>query len=439
MGSLFGTDGVRGTYGSTITDELAHALGFAAASVLGGEKTHPRILIGRDTRASGPALEQALAAGVVAAGGIPISLGVLPTAGIAHEVHSSGAAAGAVISASHNPAEDNGIKFFGPNGMKLDDEIEERIEAAMPTGLSGSMEPTSDEGALERYIEFLCTGAVDLHGIHLVVDCAHGAASAVAPEVYRRCGAQVDVINASPDGLNINDDCGSTHPEALQKEVLARKADIGIAHDGDADRMLAVDAKGQLVDGDQVIGICAIDAQMLGELTGNAVVATVMSNLGFRRAMTQAGIEVVETAVGDRYVLAAMLERGLTLGGEQSGHIMFLDHHTTGDGILAGLRLMAAMVDSGETLATLASRVPRFPQVLVNIPVRDRGLLEGATAVWDEVRAAEEDLRGDGRVLVRASGTEQLVRVMAEAPDQATAEAAVERVAAVVRAQLGEI
>lgn len=436
MGLLFGTDGVRGTYGSTITDELAHTLGFAAASVLGGEATHPRILIGRDTRASGPALERALAAGVVAAGGVPISLGVLPTAGIAHEVHKSGAAAGAVISASHNPAADNGIKFFGPDGMKLADEIEDRIEAAMPSGASGSIEPEFDQGALERYIEFLCAGAVDLHGLHLVVDCAHGAASAVAPEVYRRCGARVDVIHAEPDGENINHECGSTHPESLQREVVARGADLGIAHDGDADRMLAVDARGRLVDGDQVIGICAIDAKMLGELTGDAVVATVMSNLGFRRAMAQAGIEVVETAVGDRYVLAAMLERGLTLGGEQSGHIMFLDHHTTGDGILAGLRLMAAMIDSGESLETLASRIQKYPQVLVNIPVRDRGLLEGETAVWDEVRAVEEELHGDGRVLVRASGTEQLVRVMAEAPDQAAAEAAVERVAAVVRARL---
>jgi phosphoglucosamine mutase len=412
-------------------------LGFAAASVLGGEKTHPKILIGRDTRASGPALEAALAAGVIAAGGVPVSLGVLPTAGIAHEVHTSGAAAGAVISASHNPAADNGIKFFGPDGMKLADEIEDRIEAAMRDDLTGATEPTFDEGALERYITFLCEGAVDLHGLHVVVDCAHGAASAVAPEVYRRCGARVDVINAEPDGANINDGCGSTHPEALQREVVARKADLGIAHDGDADRMLAVDASGNLVDGDQIIGICAIDAHALGELKGDAVVATVMSNLGFRRAMQDAGIDVVETAVGDRYVLAAMLERGLHLGGEQSGHIIFLDRHTTGDGILAGLRLMAAMIDSGEALATLAARIPRFPQVLQNVPVRDRTLLEGATAVWDEVAAVEAEMRGDGRVLVRASGTEQLVRVMAEAPDQAIAEAAVERVAAVVRAHLG--
>lgn len=437
MGALFGTDGVRGTYGSSITDDLARALGYAAASVLGGEATHPKILIGRDTRASGPALERALAAGVAAAGGIPISLGVLPTAGIAHEVHVSGAAAGAVISASHNPAADNGIKFFGPDGMKLADEIEEKIESAMPTDLTGSVEPASDEGALERYIDFLCDGAVDLHGLHLVVDCAHGAASAVAPEVYRRCGARVDVIHADPDGLNINDGCGSTHPEALQREVLARKADLGIAHDGDADRMLAVDARGNLVDGDQIIGICAIDAHTLGELTGEAVVATVMSNLGFRRAMREAGIEVVETAVGDRYVLAAMLERGLHLGGEQSGHIMFLDKHTTGDGILAGLRLMAAMIDSGEPLATLAARIPRFPQVLVNVPVRDRALLEGAAPIWEAVAAIETEMQGDGRVLVRASGTEQLVRVMAEAPEQAAAESAVERVAAVVRAHLG--
>lgn len=436
MGRLFGTDGVRGAYGSTLTDDLARALGFAAATVLGGEATHPRILIGRDTRASGPALERALAGGVAAAGGVPISLGVLPTAGIAHEVFTSGAAAGAVISASHNPARDNGIKFFGADGMKLSDALEDEIEAGLATGLTADVSPSTDADALRRYIAFLCEGAADLSGLHLVVDCAHGAASGVAPEVYRRCGARVDVLFDEPDGANINDGCGSTHPQALQAEVVRLGADIGIAHDGDADRMLAVDASGAIVDGDQVLGICAIDARACGALPGNAVVATVMSNLGFHRAMEREGIEVVETAVGDRYVLAAMLERRLTLGGEQSGHLIFLDRHSTGDGILAALRLMAAVQRAGVPLADLAARIPRFPQVLVNVPVRDRAALPDATVIWDEVRALEAELQGDGRVLVRASGTEQLVRVMAEAPSEEVARAAVDRIAKVVRAHL---
>lgn len=437
MGRFFGTDGVRGAYGDALTDALARELGFGAATVLGGASTHPQILIGRDTRASGPALERALAAGIRAAGGIPVTCGVMPTAGVAHIVHSGAFAAGAVISASHNPAADNGIKFFGPDGMKLSDDLEDAIESAMsdPGPSEEHVEELPD--ADETYLRFLLEGAVSLDGVRLVVDCANGAASAIAPEVYRDAGATVMVIHADPDGTNINDHCGSTHPERLQEAVVAHGAHLGIAHDGDADRMLAVDALGELVDGDQVLGIIALEAQLRGQLPKDTIVSTVMSNLGFRRAMAEAGITVLETAVGDRYVLQAMLEHGAVMGGEQSGHLVFLDRHTTGDGILTALRLATVIARCGTGLSELARQVPRFPQVLVNVPVRDRTELEGASEVWTAVEKAEADLGDRGRVLVRASGTEQLVRVMAEAETHEAAEGAVERVVSVVGTVLG--
>jgi phosphoglucosamine mutase len=438
LGRLFGTDGVRGTYGETLTDALARALGFAAATVLGHSHEKPQILIGRDTRASGPALERSLAAGIAAAGGRALSAGIIPTAGVAHLVGAYDAQAGAVISASHNPARDNGIKFFGPNGMKLHDDIEDEIEGAMrdvDEDATAAAEELLD--AEERYIEFLLEGVPSLAALRVVVDCANGAASNVAPEVYRDAGAHVEVIGADPDGTNINDHCGSTHPERLQELVRARGAHLGIAHDGDADRFIAIDEHGRVVDGDQVLAICALDARARGALPNDAVATTVMANMGFRKAMSDAGIEVVETQVGDRYVLAAMLERGIVMGGEQSGHIVFLDRHTTGDGILTALKLMTVMTTTGKGLTELAKASPRFPQVLENVPVRDRDALGGAAAVWDEARAAEAEMAGEGRVLVRASGTEQLVRVMAEAPTEARARAAVDRIAAVVREHLG--
>jgi len=438
MGRLFGTDGVRGVYGEDLTDPLARSLGHAAATVLGERATKPRILIGRDTRASGPALERSLAAGIAAAGGEALSVGVMPTAGVAHLVRAYEAEAGAVISASHNPARDNGIKFFAADGMKLSDSIEDRIEAAIERveGTEASIEELVD--AEERYIAFLLQSAASLHGLRVVVDCANGAASNVAPEVYREAGADVHVIAADPDGTNINDHCGATHLELLQQAVRAHGAHVGLAHDGDADRLMAVDAHGRIVDGDQVLGICALDARSRGKLNGNAIVTTVMANLGFRNAMERAGIRVVETAVGDRYVLAAMLEQGLILGGEQSGHLIFLDRHTTGDGILTALRLMSVIASTGRDLADLSAQIPRFPQVMVNVPVRDRTALETARTVWDAVRAVEARMEGNGRLLVRASGTEQLVRVMSEANDEATARAAVEEIAEIVRGDLGE-
>jgi phosphoglucosamine mutase len=433
---LFGTDGVRGAYDLDLTDDLARALGHAAATVLGGEASHPRIVIGRDTRVSGPALERALAAGIAAAGGVPLSAGVIPTPGVAFLVGSYDAAAGVVISASHNPPMDNGIKFFGSDGRKLPDETEDEIEAAMDGVDDPPVEPQVLRDAHERYIDFLDDGVPALGGLRVVVDCANGAAGAVVPEAYDRAGADVVPIFASPDGSAINDGCGSTHPEALQRAVVEHGADLGIAHDGDADRMIAVDPAGQIVDGDQVLGICALDAKARRALKGNAIVTTVMANMGLRRAMASAGIDVIETQVGDRYVLAVMLKEGLILGGEQSGHLLFLDRHTTGDGILTALKLMSVMAARGSSLADLAARIPRFPQVMRNVAVRDRDELGDAARVWDAVDEVEAELADEGRVLVRASGTEQLVRVMAEAPTEARAHAAVDRIVSVVEAEL---
>ena len=437
MGRLFGTDGVRGTYGQDLTDDIARGLGHAAAAVLGRDHPKPQLLIGRDTRASGPALEHALAAGIAAAGGEAFSAGVIPTAAIAYLVHDLGLQAGIVISASHNPARDNGIKFFGPDGMKLPDAIEDEIEAAM----NGDEDPPAQIAdvvdAEDRYIEFLLDGMPSLEGLRVVVDCANGASCNVAPEVYRLAGADVHVIAADPDGTNINDHCGSTHPELLQQAVKAYGAHVGIAHDGDADRLIAVDEHGNLVDGDQILGITALDMKARAQLPGDAIVCTVMSNLGFRRAMDDNGIGLVETQVGDRYVIAAMLDNKIMLGGEQSGHIVFLDRHTTGDGILTALRLMSVIARSGKGLAELAAQIPRYPQVLENVPVRDRGLLEGAQRVWDAVHEVEAEMAGSGRVLVRASGTEPVVRVMAEAASEQAARDAVERISAVVVEVLG--
>lgn len=450
---IFGTDGVRGRYGTDLTDDLARRLGFGAAQVLAG--TAPRILIGRDTRESGPALERALADGIRAAGGVPVSCGVMPTAAVAYLVQEEGFAAGAVISASHNPADDNGIKFFGADGMKLSDEAEDLIEAAMAS--SPQIEPAprslgSNDGlgetvvlgedieelrdGDERYLAFLLKDVPSLDGLRVVVDCANGAASNIAPEAYRDAGATVTVIYADPDGLNINAGCGSTHPQHLIDAVLKSGAHIGIAHDGDADRMLAVDSHGELVDGDQILGVLALDAHARGVLPKGAVVSTVMANLGFRRAMADAGIEVIETAVGDRYVLQSMLETGAVLGGEQSGHLIFTERHTTGDGILTALQLLSLIARTRTDLAQLVKQIPRFPQILENVRVASKAGLDEATPIWDAVREAEASLGDSGRVLVRPSGTEPLIRVMVEASDEAAARKAVDSIVAAVRSAL---
>lgn len=439
MARLFGTDGIRGRYPHDFDRELVLRVGRAAAEVLGRGHPSPRILIGRDTRASGPEISQALADGILGAGGKPFSAGVIPTAAIAHLVHSDAYEAGVVISASHNPAHDNGIKLFGHDGMKLADAIEDQIEAAMVgsplAGPAHEAQPITD--ASDRYVDFLLQDSPSCDGLRVVVDTANGAASTIAPQAYRRAGASVTTMFDQPDGLNINEGCGAMNPAVLRARVLEQGADLGIAHDGDADRLVAVDEHGEIVDGDQILAICALDARARGRLPGDGVVTTVMANLGFRRAMVREGIRLVETPVGDRYVLERMLADGLALGGEQSGHLIFLDRHTTGCGILSALRLMSIVASSGKRLSELAAVAPRLPQVIVNVRDVDRAGLAGAIDVWDEVRLVEELLGDDGRVLVRASGTEPMVRVMVESSTAAAAHDAADRIARVVTAALG--
>jgi phosphoglucosamine mutase len=419
------------------------ALGRAAARVLapsGGP-----FLIGRDTRLSGPMIEGALASGIAAEGADVGRLGIVPTPGVAWLSAADGLPA-AVISASHNPFADNGIKFFAAGGRKLADDTEARLEQrldellAQPTpSRRGSVGAVSAYGQTDRYVDALLAtlDGRTLGGLRIVVDCANGAAFALAPEVLRRLGADVEVLFDAPNGTNINDGCGSTHPQALQAAVTARHADAGLALDGDADRVLAVDHTGELVDGDQIIAACALDLRERGALKDDTVVVTVMTNLGFRLAMEGHGIHVVETPVGDRNVLEALEQGGWTLGGEQSGHVVFRDVATTGDGVLTGIRLLDAVVRSGRPLAELASVMTRLPQVLRNVRVRTRDGLDDAAAFWDEVRAVEADLGERGRVLVRPSGTEPVVRVMVEAPTSVRAEQAAEHLCGALAEVLG--
>jgi phosphoglucosamine mutase len=401
------------------------------------------VLIGRDTRRSGPMLEGALAAGLAGAGADVALLGVLPTPAVAELTAASGAAAGAVISASHNPFADNGIKLFGADGFKLADDAEAAVEAAMdeegprPEGRAlGAVEMRTE--AREAYVRSLHERCpVDLSGLHLVLDCANGATAVTAPEVMRGRGARVTAIGAEPDGVNINDGCGSTHPELLARTVTAAGADLGLAFDGDGDRVVAADRHGTVVDGDQILAICALDLRRRGLLAGDAVVTTTMTNLGFRRAMAGAGVEVRWTDVGDRYVLEEMRRGGYVLGGEQSGHLINLLHGPSGDGVAAALHLLGALVDQGAELAEAARVVQRLPQRLVNVVAERKSELPQADAVWDAVRACEEALGEDGRVVVRASGTEPLVRVMVEAPTEALCEEWCARIADVARVELG--
>jgi len=446
MGKLFGTDGVRGLANADLTPELALALGRAAVGVLRADAAEPpTVVVGRDSRASGLLLESALVAGILSAGGDALVAGVVPTPAVAFLTHHYGASAGAVISASHNPMPDNGIKFFGPEGFKLPDTVEDRIETALgmadqgaprPVGAGvGVLRPAGD--AVEAYLAHLLDGVDHLGGLEVVVDCANGAAAAVAPAAYRRAGARVTAVAADPDGHNINDGVGSTHPEHLQAVVARMGAAVGLAHDGDADRLLAVDERGQLVDGDVILAIAALDERERGGLPTGTVVTTVMTNLGFRLAMAEHGIEVLQTAVGDRYVLEAMRAGGHTLGGEQSGHLIFLDRATTGDGLLTAVRLLGIMARTGRPLSELATVMRRLPQVLVNVRVADREGLAGAANVWRAVQEEEARLADRGRVLVRPSGTEPLVRVMVEAETEGAAKSAADRLAAAVAAELG--
>ncbi|MFG2002686.1 phosphoglucosamine mutase [Spirillospora sp. NPDC048911] len=446
MGRLFGTDGVRGLANRDLTARLAMDLSVAAARVLGEQgafKGHrPVAVVGRDPRASGEFLEAAVVAGLASAGVDVLTLGVLPTPAVAYLTNALDADLGVMLSASHNPAPDNGIKFFDRSGFKLADDIEDRVESALgqdwdpPTG-AGVGRVRDAHGAVEQYVAHLLSSLpVSLDGLRVVVDCANGASSDVAPEALRRAGAEVITIGVAPDGLNINSGCGSTHLEALREAVRAHGADAGIANDGDADRCLAVTAAGEVVDGDQIMAILAMELRESGRLAGDTVVATVMSNLGFKIAMRDAGLDVVETAVGDRYVLEAMKDRGFNFGGEQSGHVIMLDHATTGDGVLTGLHLLATMARRGRALDELAKVMTRLPQVLINVTGVDKARAKTSPELAAAVEAAEAELGDTGRVLIRPSGTEPMVRVMVEAAAEDQARSVAERLAETVRTNL---
>jgi phosphoglucosamine mutase len=442
MGRLFGTDGVRGRYGRELTDDLARDLGRAATAVLRRhDDEHVSFVIGRDPRTSGRPLERALAEGITGAGGDAYLLGIEPTPAVAYLTAAVGHWSGVMISASHNPPEDNGIKFFSSAGLKLSDELEDEIEAEMREPRAERVEPgrvlEMPPEAPDYVAHVVSTAQARLEGMRVVVDCANGAASLVAPEVLRRLGADVIAIHADPRGDNINVGCGALHPEVVAAEVVARGADAGVAHDGDADRALFADAEGHVIDGDQVLAACAIAMHEAGSLRNELVVATVMSNLGLRIAMREAGITLEETPVGDRYVLERMQERGAALGGEQSGHVIFRDHATTGDGLITSARFLSLAAARGVGVGELASAMRRFPQVLLNVPVGDKRALDEAPAIRERVAEAERALGDSGRVLVRASGTEELVRVMVEAEREPDARRHAEAIAEAVRATLG--
>ncbi|RFZ48710.1 Phosphoglucosamine mutase [Mycobacterium marinum] len=430
MGRLFGTDGVRGVANRELTAELALALGAATAQHLASSTGPGRrvAVVGRDPRASGEMLEAAVIAGLTSQGVDALRVGVLPTPAVAYLTGAYDADFGVMISASHNPMPDNGIKIFGPGGHKLDDTTEDRIESLVAAG--PGLRPVGSEigrvidaeDAADRYLRHVskaCTTRLD--GLTVVVDCAHGAASEVGPRAYRAAGARVIEINADPNGLNINDDCGSTHLEAIRAAVLAHGADLGVAHDGDADRCLAVDANGDLVDGDAIMVVLALAMQEAGELASDTLVTTVMSNLGLHLAMREAGVNVRTTGVGDRYVLEELRAGDYSLGGEQSGHIVMPGLGSTGDGIVTGLRLMTRMVATGASLAALASRMQTLPQVLINVQVTDKAAAAAAPSVQAAVDRAETELGDTGRILLRPSGTEPLIRVMVEAADEEAA------------------
>lgn len=452
LASLFGTDGVRGVANVELTPELAFRLGRAAAAVLAEGARGRHVVVGRDSRRSGSLLEAALAAGITSVGLDVRAVGVIPTPGVAYLTRHTEAAFGVMISASHNPPADNGIKLFAADGFKLNDEAEAHIERLVLDGEKlrtdvddGLPRPAGDQVGqvepanpwVEKYVEFLeRTAGVRLDGMRIVVDCAHGAAGSVAPSVLRRLGAEVIALHDEFDGLHINVDCGSTHPEKMLAAVVEHGADVGIAHDGDADRVIMADAAGQLVDGDAILAVCGLHMHEAGLLQGNAIAATAYSNLGLKLAFERRGARVVETAPGDRYVLQAMLQHGLILGGEQSGHIIFLEHNTTGDGVLAALQVLRVMRQTGKPLAELAQALQRVPQLLVNVPVRDKGAFAHNGTIRQAIAQAQADLGETGRLFVRPSGTEPLIRVMAESTDERRLKEVVERVAAVIEAEL---
>lgn len=429
MGRLFGTDGVRGIANLELTPELAFNLGKAGAFVLRKDNQRPIILIGKDTRISGDMLENALTAGILAVGGNVIKVGVIPTPAVAYLVKYYKADAGIVISASHNPFEYNGIKFFNGEGFKLDDSIEEKIEDLIVRDIDTNSHITgedlgrclkAEESAIDLYSRFLESKFDDtLTGMKIVLDCANGASYRIAPKVFEDLGAEVITIGCDPNGININDKCGSTHPANLQAKVIETKADLGLAFDGDADRLMVVDEEGRVLDGDKTICICAKMLKESGELAANKVTGTVMSNLGFHKYIQSLGAEVDVTDVGDRYVLESMLKTGCVIGGEQSGHIIFLNHTTTGDGVLSALEFLRAVKHFGKSAGALAKEIEIFPQVLVNAKVKNENKKKYMEdpEIQEEIKRVEDLMAGNGRVLIRPSGTEPLVRVMIEGQD----------------------
>ncbi|MGA9468738.1 MAG: phosphoglucosamine mutase [Exiguobacterium marinum] len=449
MGKYFGTDGVRGVANSELTAELAYRLGRAGGYVLSKhlpEGEQPKVLIGRDTRISGHMLEGALIAGLLSIGAEVMRLGVISTPGVAYLTKSLDATAGVMISASHNPVADNGIKFFGSDGFKLDDATEQEIEDILdatedtlprPTGKDLGFVSDYYEGA-QKYLQMLKqTVEEDFEGLHIALDCAHGATSGLAARLFADLEANVSTIGNSPNGLNINEGVGSTHPEHLAEFVREKGADMGLAFDGDGDRLIAIDENGEIVDGDKIMYICGKYLSEKGRLKDNTIVATVMSNLGFHKAVEEAGMTALQTAVGDRYVVEEMKKHQYTLGGEQSGHLIFLDHSTTGDGMLSGVQLAEIVKSTGRKLSELAAEMPVYPQKLVNIRVTNKNDAMNGERVLATIQEAEAEMGGNGRILVRASGTEPLVRVMAEAPTAEECDRYVERIAQVVREDYG--
>ncbi len=447
MSRLFGTDGVRGLVNEFLTPELAYHLGRAAASYFGQSVDRPTFLIGCDTRISGGMLENALASGICAVGGDVIILGEAPTPAIAYLVRQKGCTAGVVISASHNPYPDNGIKFFDGNGFKLPDAVEDEIEKLCIASADDCLpRPTKgDIGQIfyhqdwvEEYVNFVVSTSDMLTGLKVVYDGAHGAASYVGPKILRQLGAEVVAINVTPTGTNINDNAGSTHLEGLQEAVLREGAQVGIANDGDADRCLMVDEKGQVLDGDQIMLLCGLHLKEQGKLKENMIVGTVMSNIGFHKAAKELGMQTCSTAVGDRYVLEKMLAEGYSIGGEQSGHVIFLDYNSTGDGLLTAVQTLSIMKEKGKSLSELAGLMTKYPQLLVNVRVLTKAGWETNTAIQDVIREAEEELGANGRILVRPSGTEPLIRVMAEGPEQEQLDELCHRIGHVIRIEQGE-
>jgi phosphoglucosamine mutase len=446
MGKYFGTDGVRGVANSELTPELAFKVGRFGGYVLTKDKERPKVLIGRDTRISGHMLEGALVAGLLSIGAEVMRLGVISTPGVAFLTKALGAQAGVMISASHNPVQDNGIKYFGPDGFKLSDEQELEIERLMdqeedtlPRPIGGDLGQVNDyfEGG-QKYLQFLKqTVDEDFTGLHVALDCAHGATSSLATHLFVDLDADVLTMGTSPNGLNINDGVGSTHPEALAAFVKEKNADIGLAFDGDGDRLIAIDENGDIVDGDQIMYICAKFLNDEGRLKKNTVVSTVMSNLGFYKGLEKQEISSIQTAVGDRYVVEEMKKNDYNLGGEQSGHIIFLDYNTTGDGLLSGLQLVNIMKRTGKKLSELAGEMAKFPQLLINVKVTDKNKVTENEKVKEVITAVEQEMNGNGRILVRPSGTEPLVRVMAEAPTEEQCREYVERIVEVVKREMG--